>query len=53
MSCCEPSGYEENEINGNCPDCGTETVDGDAYERCHYSQCICKTCGWAPCDESC
>lgn len=51
--CCEPSGYNENEINGVCPDCGEPTVDGDAYECCSYSPVMCDTCGCSPCDQYC
>lgn len=51
--CFEPSGYLKEEINGECPDCGSPTIDGDAYEKCGYSPVICKKCGWAPCDGSC
>lgn len=51
--CCEPSGYREEEINGECPECGASTVDGSAYEACAYSPVICNECGCAPCDESC
>jgi len=53
MSCCEPSGYIESQINGECPDCGMPTVDGDAFYYCHYSPTECTTCGWKPCDLSC
>ncbi len=51
--CCEPSGYNEEEINGKCPSCGEDTVDGYAYECCGYSSCECKVCGHSPCDGSC
>ena len=51
--CCASSGYKEEEINGECPDCGNETVDGDAYECCSYSPAECETCDWSPCDLSC
>jgi hypothetical protein len=51
--CCSPSGYRKEEINGECPDCGEPTVDGDAYESCSYSRLECKECGWRPCDLSC
>ena len=51
--CSEPSDYREEDINGECPECGAQTVDGDAYEQCAYSPVICETCGEAPCDESC
>lgn len=51
--CCEPTGYVESQINGECPDCGEPTVDGDAYENCWYSPTDCETCGNSPCDDSC
>lgn len=51
--CCEPRGYKPEEINGECPDCGADTVDGDAYEKCCYSPKTCETCGRKPCDGSC
>lgn len=51
--CCEPSGYNKNEINGECPKCQAETIDGDAYENCGYSETLCELCGWSPCDGSC
>jgi hypothetical protein len=53
MSCFEPSGYKWEEIDGECPDCGEPTVDGDAYYKCGYSSVICETCNCAPCDLSC
>jgi hypothetical protein len=51
--CCANTDYKLKDINGECPDCGEPTVDGNAYDRCDYSPEVCKTCGWAPCDESC
>lgn len=51
--CCEPSGYSEDQVNGECSYCGEPTIDGEALERCGYSPCACKECGWAPCDDSC
>jgi hypothetical protein len=45
--------YAESEINGECPDCGTPTVDGYAVSGCHYSPTHCKTCHDSPCDGSC
>jgi len=51
--CCSASEYREKEIDGNCPDCGMETVNSDAYEQCWYSNTECDLCGWAPCDVSC
>ena len=41
------------EPDGECPDCGTPTIDGVACEGCCYSPVECKTCGWRPCDGSC
>ena len=40
-------------VDGECPDCGEDTIGGDAITGCCYSKVICKTCGSAPCDESC
>jgi len=51
--CWSNTDYTREEINGECPDCGEPTINGDAYDNCDYSPEICKTCGWAPCDESC
>ena len=53
MGCCAGSGYTREEVNGICPNCGTETIDGDAYEQCGYSEVACETCGWAPCNGAC
>ena len=39
--------------NGECPDCGEPTVDGDAATGCHYGSVECETCGSRPCNESC
>jgi methionyl-tRNA synthetase len=51
--CSDGWSYPDSEVNGKCPDCGMETVDGEAQEGCHYSPCDCDTCGYAPCDDSC
>ena len=51
--CCSNTYYNEEEINGVCPNCGEDTVDGYAFDCCDYSPTICDTCGWSPCDESC
>ena len=51
--CCEPSGYKESDINGECLWCENPTVDGEAYEQCYYSPVLCENCGYAPCDLSC
>jgi hypothetical protein len=42
-----------NEVNGECPECGMPTVDGDAAYGCFYSPIDCETCGSALCDDSC
>ncbi len=52
-SCCEPMGWYPSEVNGTCPECGRETVDGCAVGGCAYSPCDCNTCGYCPCDLSC
>jgi hypothetical protein len=51
--CCDGWYYDDEEVDGECPDCGTPTVDGQAQEGCNYSPVACETCGWAPCDQSC
>jgi hypothetical protein len=53
MSCCADVGYEKEEINGECPECGEPTVDGNAYEQCSYSPETCEICNCKPCDLSC
>lgn len=53
MGCCAGTDYDEKEINGECSDCGTPTVDGQAFEQCSYSEVVCHNCGHAPCDQSC
>lgn len=45
--------YGLDEVNGECPDCGYPTVDGEAFEGCNWSPVLCQTCGDAPCDGSC
>jgi len=52
MGCCS-SIYEGEEIDGECPDCGEPTNDGDAVYGCSYSPVECETCGSTPCDLSC
>lgn len=51
MGCCDPWDYGK--PNGVCPECGEETVDGDAAVGCRYSPINCEECGSAPCDLSC
>jgi hypothetical protein len=53
MSCCSGTNFKAREINGECPECGNDTVDGDAFEQCGHSPTQCDTCGDAPCDLSC
>lgn len=50
--CCEPCGAE-GKVNGECPECGAPTVDGEAKEICEYSPVDCPVCGSAPCEGSC
>jgi len=50
--CCEDHGAE-GKPNGECPDCGCETVDEVSTSICGYSSTECETCQRAPCDESC
>lgn len=51
---CSEGWYEKDEdVDGECPDCGTPTVEGRAQFGCAWSPVDCKTCGWSPCDGSC
>lgn len=49
--CCD--GWNLGKPNGECPECGTPTVDGVAVTGCNYSPVLCDKCGAAPCDQSC
>lgn len=54
--CCDVWDLEEDwgvKANGECPDCGESTYNGEAVVRCRASPVYCKTCGSQPCDESC
>lgn len=51
--CCAGRKFEREEIDGTFPDCGKESVGGEAYDSCAYSSKQCETCGYAPCDGSC
>ena len=51
--CSDGWSSSENEIDGECPDCGEPTVDGYAASGCNYSPITCETCGARPCDGSC
>lgn len=52
--CCDGWSPEPGEeIDGECPDCGEDTVDGFAAYGCNYSPKECETCGSSPCDQSC
>lgn len=53
MCCCNSSEDGDEIIDGVCHECGEETSDGKAIERCYYSPIICVACGDAPCDGSC
>jgi hypothetical protein len=51
--CCDGWDSDESEVDGECPDCGYPTVGGFAASGCNWSPCVCKTCGYRPCDQSC
>lgn len=52
MSCCSNENSSA-DIDGECPECGRETIGGEAYDDCVYSAVECETCGARPCDGSC
>lgn len=51
--CCSNTNFKPEDIDGECPDCGDPTVDGNSYDCCTYSPTLCETCRNAPCDQSC
>lgn len=51
MSCADS--WDLGEPNGECPECGEPTVDGEAATGCNHSPVQCETCGSAPCDQYC
>ena len=52
--CCDGWSPEKGEkINGKCPSCGEDTIDGMSPYGCNYSPVICDECGDTPCDQSC
>ncbi len=54
MACCAALEWEpEDTVDGECDECGAETIGGVAKDQCSYSQCECEKCGWRPCDLSC
>lgn len=53
MPCYGKTDYKEDEIDGECEECGQPTVSGQPYNSCCYSSTQCKKCGWSPCDLYC
>ncbi len=51
--CCDGWHTPEEEVDGECPDCGEPTANGLAADGCNYSPTTCETCGASPCDGSC
>ena len=53
IMCCEAQGAT-GEVNGECPECGEPTVDGEAVDVCGYSpDDPCPVCGSNPCSDYC
>lgn len=51
--CCERQGAI-GKVNGECPECGCDTVDGEAVDVCGYSpDDPCPICGSNPCSDYC
>lgn len=46
-------GWNLGNPDGECLECGIETVDGGAAYSCNWSPLDCETCGSRPCDGSC
>lgn len=53
MPCACPFSYNKGEVNGVCPKCGAETVDGLAYDNCEYGDKVCDECLHLECNEDC
>ena len=51
--CCDGWSSMLKEVNGECPECETPTVDGEAAYGCNWSPFTCTTCGYRGCDDSC
>ena len=53
--CCDGWNYKDEDVDGECPECGMPTVEGEAQYGCgcNWSPVTCETCGYAPCDGSC
>lgn len=51
--CSEGWYHSDSEVNGECPDCGQPTVNGESQYGCYYSEVECETCGSRPCNGSC
>jgi hypothetical protein len=51
---CSDNVGADGEANGECPDCGEATVDGEAKNVCAWSgDEPCETCGYASCYLGC
>ena len=53
IGCSEGWSSKANEVNGECPDCGYPTVDGEAASGCDWSPISCETCGHRQCTGAC
>ncbi len=51
--CADGWHYDDELVNGKCPDCGMPTVDGEAQYGCNHSPIDCNTCGSRTCDQYC
>ncbi len=40
----------ESSVDGECPDCGAQTINGRAAAGCYHGANVCDTCGYSPCD---
>lgn len=51
--CSDGWSYPDSAVDGECPECGMDTVNGEAQEGCYWSPLVCGECGYSPCDYSC
>lgn len=40
-------------VDGKCPKCGCNTIEGVAEDSCGYSPLVCEECDSRPCNGSC
>mgnify|MGYP005608253065 CR=1 len=47
------TGFNSEQINGECTTCGMATVNGEAYASCEWGDDACIECGCKQCNDGC